>query len=309
LWGVDWISKEFLLAACGALAIALLVLCLYPAPHQASAPQQQAAAQTNATEGETKPTQSYGDAAREWMGSVEQVIASYVKESSHYCGNDGADKEDKWLQDFVCGAKITDVTVAIFSVLLVFVTVGLLFVGWIQARRMRVTARQQLRAYVFVEETNLNNIYTPPPEEVGGGYKPTGAEITHPHFGPAVILKIKNFGQTPAYDVIHIADIKFADFPLKSKLRIPASLFTTKTALAPGGASTKVRNLPAPLSEQEIASLKAGTGAIYVYGYITYRDAFRKRRKTRFKMMYGTFTGGIGITTSMTISEDGNDSD
>jgi hypothetical protein len=62
-----------------------------------------------------------------------------------------------------------------------------------------------------------------------------------------------------------------------------------------------------PLTADQVADLKRGTAAIYIDGYISYRDAFRKKRRTNFRFLYGTFTGGIGITTDVTIAEEGND--
>jgi hypothetical protein len=65
--------------------------------------------------------------------------------------------------------------------------------------------------------------------------------------------------------------------------------------------------MTAPLTADQVADLKRGTSAIYVDGYISYRDAFRKKRKTNFRLLYGAFTGGIGITTELTIADHGNE--
>lgn len=242
-----------------------------------------------------------------WMKGFEAAIATQLQKVSNYCVTKSNNEQDKLLQDFLCSVKVTDVVIAIFSVLLVFVTVGLVFVGWIQARRMRVTARQQLRAYVFVENVNIGNVTTPLAWEVAPGYKPTGAEITHTALGPFIGLLIKNTGQTPAHHVVHFAEAIVREYPLKGRLgsgRIPR--FATKSSLPTGGITTKTLVMAKPLLADEVADLKRGTKAIYVYGYIKYRDAFRRRRRTQFRLMYNAASGGVGIATAMTICNEGN---
>jgi hypothetical protein len=216
-------------------------------------------------------------------------------------------KKDKWLQDFLCGVKITDVVIAIFSVLLVGVTVGLVIIGYIQARRMRVTARQQLRAYMFVDSIGVGNVTTPLAWEVTPGYKPTGAEITHTALGPVARMVIRNTGQTPAHHVINWGEIVLRESPLDGTLKFSQRpLFVTKSSIPANGVSTKTLIIPRPLLADEVGDLKRGTKAIYVFGYIKYRDAFRRRRKTRYQFMHNSMSGGIGISTEMTICDEGN---
>jgi hypothetical protein len=173
---------------------------------------------------------------------------------------------------------------------------------------MRVTARQQLRAYMFVDNITMGNVTTPLVWEVVPGYVPTGAEITHTAFGPAVRMVIKNTGQTPAHYVINWGDMVLREFPLKGKLlNSQRSLFITKTSIPANGISTKGLIMPKPLLADEVGDLKRGTKAIYVFGYIKYRDAFGRRRRTRYRLMHGNMSGGIGITTELTICDAGND--
>jgi hypothetical protein len=239
--------------------------------------------------------------------SIETIIATQLRKAATYCTTDSANKQDKWLQDFICDIKITDVVIAVFSVLLVGVTIGLVFVGYIQARRMRVTARQQLRAYMFVDNITIGNVTTPLAWEVGGGYAPTGAEITHPALGPVCRMVIKNTGQTPAHRVVNWGEIVLREFPLQGRLKLSAHpLFITKTSIPTEGISSKNLVMGKPLLADDVGDLKRGQKAIYVFGYIKYRDAFGRRRRTNYQFMYGSFTGGIGINTAMTICEKGN---
>jgi hypothetical protein len=275
---------------------------------QSEAPPQKAEQKADDSGAHKQITSPYDNASPQWITTIEKIVTSELQKASNYCTTDRAQKDDKWLQDFFCGVKITDVVIAIFSILLVFVTVGLVLVGWIQARRMRVTARQQLRAYVFVDNIAVYNVTTPLAWEVGNNYQPTGAEITHSARGPFVVMVIKNTGQTPANNVINWGDVILREFPLKGKLPSPSgkALFVTKSSIPTGGVSTKTLSMPTPLLADEVGDLKRGTKAIYVFGYISYRDAFGRRRKTNYRFMYGAFTGGIGITTGMTISDEGN---
>jgi len=241
--------------------------------------------------------------------AFEHSIVRYLASSSDYCTREYPDKNNKWLQEFLCGVKITDVIIAVFSILLFFATAGLIVVGWMQARRMRVTARQQLRAYVFVDNITIGNVTTPLAWEVGSSYKPTGAEIVNTSLGPVVSMTIKNTGQTPAHNVINWGEIALREFPLRGDLATKqrtSSHFVTKSSIPANGISTKAFIMGTPLLADEVGDLKRGTKAIYVYGYILYRDAFGRRRKTNYRFIHGLFTGSIGIATAMTIADEGN---
>jgi hypothetical protein len=309
---LNWLSKEFLLATVAALAIALIAVSWGGTPSryitkQIEAPPQKTEQKTDDGAPQKQITNPNNNSSRQWIISVEQIVAAELQKASNYCTTDSSQKQDKWLQDFFCGIKITDVVIAIFSILLVFVTIGLVLVGWIQARRMRVTARQQLRAYVFVDSIVMGNVTTPLAWEVVSSYTPTGAEITHTALGPVTRMVIKNTGQTPAHRVVHWGDIVLREFPLKGKLPpFKRALFITKTSIPAGGVSFKNLIMPRPLLADEVGDLKKGVKAIYVFGYIKYRDAFGKRRITHYRFMYGSMSGGVGITTGMTICDEGN---
>jgi hypothetical protein len=285
-----------------------------PATEQTQTPQAETNQQSKGTNNQQQKSRTFNEMANDFVLSVEQSVAAYLQQATKYCTNESGDKEHKWLQDFLCGVKITDVVIAIFSILLVFVTIGLVVTGWVQAALLRMTAVRQLRAYVFVETANMFNVTTPLAWELIPGYVPTGAEITHTHLGPVMRMLIRNSGQTPAYAVVHWGQTYFREFPLRSRLprhgRPPRSrgqFIVTKSSIPPNGATTKNLIMPALLTADQVADLKRGTSAIYVDGYISYRDAFRKKRRTNFRFMYGSFTGGIGITTEVTIADQGND--
>jgi hypothetical protein len=158
-----------------------------------------------------------------------------------------------------------------------------------------------------MELGNIGNVANPIPLYEGQDMKPTGAEITNSACGPIAYLQVKNSGQTPAYRVVHWGNIIFREYPLKSPLEYPPSLGDKHASvLGPNIVSSKLLFLPKPLTEQEVSNLRTGQGAIYVYGEIQYRDAFNKRRLTRYSSMHHVGQGAIGVNTGLTFTDEGN---
>ncbi|MDO8296057.1 MAG: hypothetical protein Q7T19_06415 [Caulobacter sp.] len=96
-----------------------------------------------------------------------------------------------------------------------------------------------------------------------------------------VKVLIKNYGQTPAYDVHAYAGGWFGPFPSRGG------------HIKGGPPAKQVSGIPmAPTGTEELyceidpggdaASVWAGHSGIYAYGYITYMDAFGKEREFRF---------------------------
>lgn len=175
--------------------------------------------------------------------------------------------------------------------------------------RQRSYAEMQLRAHVFVEFGNIGNVANPLPGLLNIP-TPNPAAINFQNSGPFIYLQIKNFGHTPAYDVIHWGNAHFDRLPLVSPLpkrqRFPG-MQMTKNMIGPGSGMTKNLPMPTPLTTQQIADLRAGTAAIYVYGIIVYKDTFGKRRRTRYRWMHLDAAGRIGVSTTLTGCGQGNE--
>jgi hypothetical protein len=173
---------------------------------------------------------------------------------------------------------------------------------------MRRGIQRQLRAYVVCEAGMIFNVANPVPIYAGQVFAPTAAQINNPGAGPGVKLQIKNTGQTPAFQVRHWGAICFREFPLAAGLpaRLPG-LAATASVLGPGIPSTKLLELNPPLTPQQINDLRAGTGAVYVYGEITYTDAFGRKRFTNYRLMYHRFGGAIGVSTDLNFCDEGNE--
>ena len=138
----------------------------------------------------------------------------------------------------------------------------------------RENAERELRAYVCVDN----------------------AEIKFTYGVPEGTVIFKNFGQTPAYDVrtwIHTWNWMH---PLTIPLPEPPPNFPMATNILAPGAFEIMPIPPKPPIPEEHLNSEVGTKTwtIYVYGKVTYRDAFSKDRHTKFRLMYGGTEGVPG---------------
>ena len=194
-------------------------------------------------------------------------------------------------------------------------TIGLIVVGiWGilvaigTLNHMRESSERQLRAYVLVDNCSVFNVAKPVQVFRGQVFQHSEAEITNLACGPGVRVFIKNTGQTPAYEVCHVGHIAFREHPLKAPLpALQQSTAPPASVLGPGVLSSKLLFIPNPLAPQETAQLRDGTGAIYVYGRISYRDAFKREQWTEYRLFHNMFSGAVGVSTDLTFAEGGND--
>lgn len=100
-----------------------------------------------------------------------------------------------------------------------------------------------------------------------------------------IVLTAKNFGQTPAKNVIWVSGEHVREWPLVSTLPdAGAAVRRSVEPLAPGR-ETITTLLISALSEWEEATLRAGQAGIYAWGTITYEDSFGYERETKFIMV------------------------
>jgi hypothetical protein len=290
-WGnraLDWISKEFLLAVCGSLLVALIAVSL-SRPLVQGPPQQAIAYGAHEAEQSDK---SFG----------YSQIRSYIEAPASYCISERPNAASEWRKKFICESKITDVVIAFLTFFLMIFTGLLVRVGYKQEQ----TTRRQMRAFVYLDTISIYNIA--PPINPLPGYQPTGAQLVSREEGPLAIIRIKNTGNTPAYQVRHRAVIAVGPYPREGKLPpIDRNAPAPYASLPPGGITTKMIKAPHPLTDAQILGVRTGTIAIWVYGEIQYRTAFRQKRKTEFRLFHNSITGTTGISTEMTWAEGGND--
>jgi hypothetical protein len=158
-----------------------------------------------------------------------------------------------------------------------------------------LTARRQLRAYVFVE-LHENDRPTFRPE----------AEVRIP-------LRARNRGQTPAYRVSQWVDTQVLPFPIVGKFPPPDGDVAPASYLDLGptqGEFVIVGQIPRALTAVELDGLKKGKMRIYVFGEIRYRDVFalrrgkRQPRYTQFRFM--VHHGDHGQPLGLMACPDGN---
>jgi hypothetical protein len=153
------------------------------------------------------------------------------------------------------------------------------------------TAEKQLRAYLFVQGSEAPDI-----DEWDGK-------------GLGVILK--NYGQTPAYDVHFWHGLALKELPLTSALPVPPPKIDnpTKTVLNPGQEMTLPLRAPRQLTPAERQAVLAQTSTIYVFGEIYYRDIFKKDHVAKFRMHYEIVPAGPGTFRGMRPDTEGNEAD
>jgi len=151
-------------------------------------------------------------------------------------------------------------------------------VFFLTLRSMSDTAQRQLRAYIGVSESGLKL----QPENIPEGQ-----------------VYIKNFGQTPAYNVRQWIAIALLPHPLPTNLPEPPEGFLTSTSLIPsGGHHINVVPVKQPIPADILALLATPELALYVYGRVVYEDIFGKERHTQYRLIYGGREGIRKKTTS-----------
>jgi hypothetical protein len=172
-------------------------------------------------------------------------------------------------------------------VTILFTTIATLLLIW-TFRETRRTSRAELRAYLFPDGVAL-------------------VVVTEgPNKGKVVAsLRIKNSGQTPAFNVVHWADVLLSDFQDQSNL-IPPPLAGPSNPIPPGGDLHKHVLLQTKPTRADLAAVKAGKKAAFVYGRIEYLDAFGATRHTNYRLHYsGVWPPFQGH--QLFYSENGND--
>lgn len=168
----------------------------------------------------------------------------------------------------------------------------------VQWRETRITAERQLRAYVLNFSASLYDGTTMPNAVVNRAGQ------------PAVVLIIKNHGQTPAYRVRHWAEIEVAPVANEERMSVPTDVNNQQAfILGPDSTGTANRWLGRPITPQEETGILNGTYAIYAYGRVEYIDAFKQPRWSNYRLKYsGSAWPPIGDgSMSMNFCAGGND--
>lgn len=146
-----------------------------------------------------------------------------------------------------------------------------------QARRLRetieqmkITEERQLRAYICWQE---------------GCVAPHASEGYYD-----VTFSLRNSGQTPAYDVQSWRCSSIVDLPEPNAPFQTADSWGGRGMVGPGANMGAVGELRNKLTPEDRINIKQGKRTIFVWGEVTYRDAFGKPRFTRFRFILGSET-------------------
>lgn len=129
------------------------------------------------------------------------------------------------------------------------------------------TSERQLRAYVSITETSIDQL------EVGQPIR--------------VTVRAKNSGQTPAYDLVGFpgVTVKMSTDPIPLPTVPPELLPLGSRATVGSGSTISMAGRGAvDLSEATLAALRAGVARVHVHGYVAYSDAFGQDRRTSFSL-------------------------
>src|SRR5207245_7595708 len=104
---------------------------------------------------------------------------------------------------------------------------------------------------------------------------------------PEVQVDMKNCGQTPAYDVRQWIHTWIEEHPLKVALPEPPADFPMSIAiLLPGGNNMMVIERKPPISQEILNVLGTSQATLYIYGKLTYKDAFGHYRNTDYRLIH-----------------------
>jgi hypothetical protein len=248
------------LAAIFVWAFVILPLLYYPVPKSAHNDQRPADGQHEANNVGNEPPA---------FVALKLFTLAGRNEIAQYCGAHTEQERQDWTQKYVCDIKITDAYIAVFNGLLVLVTFGLIAVGVLTIRKMRVTEERQLRAYV--SDT------------------PSGMRFSKVDKAFAVVFVNENHGQTPAGKMRHFTTIELIEHPLPNDfiLTPPARDRASTVTLFPGSkreATSKERKF----TDAELLEAFDGTKLRFYFFAITrYEDVFKTTHETRLCVNIG----------------------
>lgn len=230
-------------------------------------------AQTNKTNAESGQRQNKPAIATE----IECDPACSAKETKNHA------EENRFVR---LVRKTIDDPLAILTGLLAIATFWLVLVVLCQLRDARETAKRQLRAYLGVEKLAFEC-----PGIRDKNYSPsnhTTVGLIHKDF---LVVRVRNFGETPARNVTVFAYFASTDYPQ----RLPDNFFlendTDYISMAEIRSTlarftlNKDQTDPSKSVLTDISPLKLAASKkklIYVYGRIYYRDIYDRPWRTKF---------------------------
>jgi hypothetical protein len=245
-------TNGFILAVCIALAIALISVLLSP-PHSGERPGIDLKQNTEKSI-ETNQQSNHTPSA---------IEKSSKTDSAHR----GEEITEFWTV-FGRRLKITDTLLVLFT-----------FTLWLATRDLVIgadeTAQRQLRAYLTTVTGQCIRQSARPRKNGGVKFE----------FRPIIL----NTGQTPAYAVTSISDVKFLSYEEAANFKFVVPPLTSSGVVTLGSRQDRFSQVifSRKLTWAELKQFRAGTHAFFVYGTIHYRDAFKEPRFTDYGYAVG----------------------
>ncbi len=174
---------------------------------------------------------------------------------------------------------ISTCVMAAFTAALFIATVAL----WKSGQRH---SERELRAYVSVTKASARWF---------GTIRPTEAEI-----------EITNSGQTPAYEVSVVTTLDIHQFPRAVYNPSPDQGIPGRGTIGPHIAVDVFPRSKRPLTRDERERIVRGELGVFVFGEITYRDAFGTSRFTQFRTVFIGSGPDPGDILRLDVMEEGN---
>lgn len=133
----------------------------------------------------------------------------------------------------------------------------------------RELGEKQVRAYIFLD--------------AAGPILPFQLAVGEP---PSGMINIKNFGQSPAYDIRCQRGTMSGPWPIPDDFEFPTddtANFATGASLAPGEVTSfPIFKAGQIVGQEDFDGIRDGNLAFYIWGRIRYRDVFGHSRHTNF---------------------------
>jgi hypothetical protein len=186
-------------------------------------------------------------------------------------------KEDKWNK-----------VVAYSTVVMAIFTGALFLATWALWNSGERHSEKALRAYVGVDAGEIQNF---------GIEKPIKS-----------VLRLKNSGQTPAYNLVTRQYMKIGTFPI-SDFTSDVKERRTNSFLSPVQDVFANVSGDRTLTDKEHKAVIDGESVIYVVFELSYRDVFQKERTMNYRAYFRGNKTDPGSTLELSQTEDGNKAD
>jgi hypothetical protein len=171
---------------------------------------------------------------------------------------------------------------ALGTVLLAAITFGLILSGFDQ----QSTTRATLRAYVLARDGVIYNFGTP---NIIEGQ-----------------VRVRNYGKTPAHNVVMWIGLTLDDFPIPKALdHPPPELRRSRSIIGPRDQTIMAASMSRAITAVEYQKIRCKAATVYIFGHIAYDDIFGRQWETDFRFMYGG-VGGTHPEGKVATCEDGN---